>query len=356
MGKVIRVMLIVVVMVMGVTPTAVYGATPEQWGAYDIRTKPNEHMTAELLDKNMAEEGRGGVLIGMGAAILEAAEKNGLNAGITAGMLIVESGWGKGNRAMTTNNVGGIRCRADLPCKNNFAVFESVEHSIRIQAELLAGKTYIGAGATTFKQVMMIYAPPSDGNNLYGGGGYIAIVGGFMEKRFQQTIDSGEKLEGTGGNYTQGGNGAIKQESVGTWEKKNFFMQSDSVAQGLGVDNSQHTLPSETSYALKVFSEKTYKILVLIGVVLSAVFIAYMSTTVLFYVALVKGVAYRVDIYEKMVMSKEDEDIHSQKALWGLVGRMFVGVIIMSFFLTGKYVDVMGLIYLIVMDVLGYVV
>lgn len=352
-----KIILLVVVLFSGLLPVTVYGATPEQWGSYDIRTKPNSALTAELLDKVFADAGKGGVLVGMGGAVIEAGEKNGINPGILAGMIIHETGWGKSSLAKNNNNLGGVKCKPTFECRNGFTVFESPAHSIQVQAELLAGKTYVGAGLVTFKQILERYAPPSDGNTLYGSGGYISAVGTTMEVRFLQTVDGGETLVGSGGDYTAGGNGGGNgiggETKVGGWQKYDFFMESQSVYNGVGVDAANTTLPADISYGFQVFSEKTYKILIVVGVYMAVALITYMAVTILLYVAIVKEVTYKTDWFSKL--SRIDGDVRSRETVFALVGRMVIGVVIITLFMSGLYVDLMARIYTLLETVGSYI-
>lgn len=341
----VRTVIITLLMMTMMVPITAHGADPERWGNYDVRTVPNSNLTADLLNEVFDKYGQGGVLLGLGGAIMDAGEKNGINPGILAGFIIHETGWGRSNYAINNNNLGGVKCRKGFECRNGFTVFDSPVHSIQVQAELLAGSTYVGDGLITLKQILERYAPPSDGNTLYGSGGYIAVVGSLMEKRFLQSVDGGEILTATGGSYNSftGSSGYVEGASVGSWRKHDFFMQSQSLYNGVGLDSSDNVLPSELSYELKIFSEQTYEWLMKLGAFLTAVIITYMALTILMYVTIIKGVSQKTGVFEKLTGIKGD--VYSRETLWHLVWRMFVGIMIASLFLTGLYIEIMGLIY-----------
>lgn len=354
-NRVIKMTLMFAVMVGLTVPTIAYGASPEEWGNYDIRTKPNDRLTAELIDEQFAKNGKGGVLLNHGKVFMEAGEKNGINPGILVGFAVVESGWGTSSKAKKNNNLGGIKCRADFPCRGGFAVFESPAHSIQVQAELLSGRMYFGDGRYTLKSILERYAPPSDGNTLYGSGGYIAVIGGLMEGRLMQSIDGSVKMVGSGGSYSEGGEADGKPVKVGSWKAKNFFMESQSqYVRNTGLDTSENVLPGETSYGLQIFSEKAYNLMLKIGWIFSAFIIGYISITVALYVAIIRGITYKTDWFEKI--TRINGDTFGKGTLYRVIGRVVVAMSVVFLFITGWYINLMGLIYMKVNDVLSFII
>lgn len=354
--KKVTVNMLVMMVLLVALPTNVLGKERwERWENYDIRTKPNEDFTAELLDDVFNTLGQGGVLLGKGKVIIEAGEKNGISPAILASMIAKETGWGKSTNAKVNNNTGGIKCRKDYPCQNGYTKFPSVDESIRIQAELL-NSAYVGAGLTTIRPILEKYAPPSDGNSLYGSGGYIDNIGSMMEVRFKQTADKNDLLSASGGNYTEGGSssggGKVGESSIG------FVMQSTATETNAGVDKSEGELPSELSYSVGVFSKKVHKFLTLVGVVLSVGLIVYMGLALLLYVALVKGYTYDRKWFDKVMVFKEDKkntDVHSKDLLKAILGRVITSVALISLFLTGLYIEIMAYIYLLIERGIGLI-
>lgn len=326
----------------------------ERWKDYDIRTKPNAEFTAELVDDVFATLGKGGVLEGKGKVIVEAGEKNGISPAILTSMIALESSWGKSTNAKNNNNTGGIKCRKDYECSNGYTKFPSVDESIRVQAELLSSY-YVGQGMTSIQKMLETYAPPSDGNSLYGSGGYIDNIGSVMEVRLKQDSGKGELLSGSGGSYTEGGDGGGKVGDA----SKGFFMESQYVKNASsGVDSGDNALPQELSYSAMVFSKKVHGYMVIVGVLMSAALILYMSLILLFYVALVKGISYKQEQFEKLMVmdrgkGKRYEDIHSRKAIFGLIGRMFIGVLLIGIFMSGYYIEMMAFLYIKIEQVIN---
>lgn len=89
----------------------------------------------------------------------------GLDPAIALAFFQHESTYGKAGRAVVTLNWGNIRKgRRAYKHDDGFAHYHDWRESLRDWCELIKGPIYIGAGRTTVRSVVPIYAPSSDNN------------------------------------------------------------------------------------------------------------------------------------------------------------------------------------------------
>jgi hypothetical protein len=89
----------------------------------------------------------------------------GLDPAIALAFFQHESTYGKAGRAVTTLNWGNLRKgRRAYKHEGGFAHYRDYRESLRDWCDLINGPIYIGAGRTTVRSVIPIYAPSSDNN------------------------------------------------------------------------------------------------------------------------------------------------------------------------------------------------
>lgn len=331
-------------------------ASAEKWKNWDIRTKTDvttEKMKAYL--KSKGKESFGNKVVDY---VYDSATKNGVDPMVLLGMIIVETGYGTSEKASKYNNYGGVRCMSGRKCYKNstgsWTIFDSPSDSIRSQAELLAGKIYIGAGKTTIEKMLLTYAPPSDGNNLYGSGGYMDMIGRTIEGIGYSPKDSGKELWTTNGgkpNYNDYDGGSTEGESkatvseakVGDYKDWDAFIKPD-IAENLRVmDRGYNKIPSEMGMAVEVLGAKVVKVCQYIGTMAIVILIVYMGLMIGYYVALVKGVTYNDKYYNKMSGSKHS--VYSKEGIKDLLKRCVVLMLILCIYITNIYITIMAYIY-----------
>lgn len=89
----------------------------------------------------------------------------GLDPAIALAFFQHESTYGKAGRAVTTLNWGNLRKgKRAYKHADGFAHYRDWRESLRDWCDLMLGPIYIGAGRTTVRSVIPIYAPSSDNN------------------------------------------------------------------------------------------------------------------------------------------------------------------------------------------------
>lgn len=333
-------------------------AKAEDWKDYDVRTKL-DGLTAEKIDNYIKSKGHAdGALGGIGSTIIDISNKTGINAGVLLGMTINESGWGTSYLSTHFNNFGGVTCKKGYKCEfykdRQWTVFDSKEHSLRIQAELIMGDMYVKSGRTTIEKVLLRYAPPSDGNNLYGAGGYMDIIGKTIEG-LGYSNKGGELIKAEGGSYSNS-DGSKSDRKVGSYEMEKFFLEPNYNKSGTtGIDKNANILPSELSYSVQVFSDKTVKILNKIGVFLSALIMLYMTVVLILYIAIFRGYSFNTDLLNKLTKFSEEDNVYSRKTAFKIIGLCIFCTLIMAVFYSNAYVNIMAYIYIQIANLIDYI-
>lgn len=314
----------------------------QKWADVNIDSAPPADFTPETINAHIKERGKSekARTSNIGNAIFDAATKNGINPALMYSMFIIETGWGSNWKFTDINNPGGIRCKTGYECKRACSTcapwtkFDTVEQGFQVKAEIIRGYM-TDRGVKTIRQMLEIYAPPHE-NDLYGHQGYIAQIGGHIERfgidpsELSQTMVPGE-----GGNYTDG-------TKVGTWKSQDFFMTSTVYVNHAGVDKDED-VPAIISYTFQRFADEGAKKLSFVGVALCALLLAYVSFTILAYTLIVKGKADAGGIFRKFIVIKGD--IYGLGALKQVFVQAILVICIISLYLTGLYIPIMGLIY-----------
>lgn len=337
--------------------TSVYAASVQEWGGLKLDSSaPAEKMSADIINNYLEERGQSELAKDdrIGKAIMDSSTKNGINPVILLGMFTIETGWGSSSNFLELLNPGGIKCKTGYDCapspdckKSSGCVkwtkFETLEQGFQVKGELLRG--YMEKrGATTFKDGIEIYAPPSDGNDLYGESGYIAHIGSTADKLGITLADMGGSITpDTTGTYADG-------TKVGTWES--FFMSDELFSSSTGVDKGQSILPTEASYAFANFSTKTAERLAIAGVVLSLGIIVYITLIIFSFTLVIKGHASPNSLFGKLV--RLDGDIYSKKTIVTIVTKAALGIMIVCLYLTGLYLKIMGALYGLYQNIIYY--
>lgn len=333
-------------------------ASAQDWKDYDVRTEL-KGLTAKQIDDYIASKGHGnGSLKGIGKIILDVSETTGLNPGVLLGMIIVETGWGTSTLATEFNNFGGVMCKQGYECRflkdRKWTVFKHRDESIRIQAELLMGKTYVKAGKTTIEKILLTYAPPNDGNDLYGSGGYMDMIGRTISALGYDN-KSGSKIAPREGTY-KNEDGSDSGKKKGFYEQQNFFIQPQYKQNAnTGIDKNGAVLPSELGYALATFSETTVKILTYIGVILSLILLTYMSIVLILYIAIFRGYSFNFEALNKLTKFSDEDNVYSRKTFIKMMMIVVFCTVMIGIFLMSYHVTLIALLYNGIQNVLNYI-
>lgn len=325
-----------------------------KWKDFDIRTS-NGDLTAKDIDNFLAKKGKSETMKDMGEIVFNASKRSGLNAGVLLGMIANETGWGTSNMAKNFNNYGGVMCMKGRECvysgDRKWTVFKDKSESVNIQADLLMGKTYVGAGLTTMEKMINRYAPPHE-NDLFSSNGYIAVVGGVIDGLgFEPT--GGKLGKGTGEDYVEKTTG--KTTPVGTYDQMNFFITSTlSTSNSTGVNAGNNVMPSEMSYTMRVFSENTAKVLNVIGVIMSAIIVAYMGVVVILYVAVFRGHSFNTELLNKLTKINSS-DVYSRQMLFKILGLCVFATIMIGLFLSNTHSYLIAFLYVKISDFINFI-
>lgn len=358
MKKLIAIMCMLYLSISSMTG-AVYATSVQDWGGLKLDSSaPTEKISADIINTYLEERGQSALAKDdrIGNAIMDSSLKNGINPVILLGMFTIETGWGSNPKFLELLNPGGIKCKTGYDCAPSpdctkgsgcvkWTKFETLEQGFQVKGELLRGYMK-NRGAVTFKDGIEIYAPPSDGNDLYSEGGYIAHIGSTADKL-------GITLEEMGGSITPDANGTgtyADGTKVGTWES--FFMSDELFSSSTGVDKGQSILPTEVSYAFANFSDKTAERLAVAGVVLSLGIIVYINLIVFSYTLIIKGHASPNSLFGKLV--RLDGDVYSKKTIVTIVTKAALGILIICLYLTGMYLKIMGALYGLYENIIFY--
>ena len=216
------------------------------------------------------------------------------------------------------------------------------------------GDMYVKSGRTTIEKVLLRYAPPKDGNNLYGSGGYMDIIGNTITG-LGYSNKGGELIKAEGGNYNNS-DGSKSERTVGSYEMEKFFLEPNYNKKGTtGIDKNANILPSELSYSVQVFSEKTVKILNKIGIFLSAIIMTYMTVVLILYIVIFRGHSFNTDLLNKLTKFSEEDSVYSRKTAFKIIGLCIFCTLMIAVFYSNAYINVMAFIYESLNKFLDYV-
>lgn len=337
------VILSIIILVLTAIPLPVHAE--EDWSKWDIRTELADGITAETIDKRIEEVGGSNSwLVGHGKAVIDAGEANGINPVFMLAQLIKESGWKDGNYlSKNFNNYGNITGEGTAGSgyyrDRNWAKFNTPEEGLKGYAELL--KRYTtgqlsskkGQELTTIKQVIEVYAPPSE-NDVDK---YISDVVSIM-KGFGQGYD-GSVMSGTG-EYKDGNE---KGKRAGSITKGLELLIEPNIAQSpnTGVKVGDAPLSADVGNWIMNISDKTKNAFYVLAWIVGALFLVYMSFCVLLYALTLRG-SSNGELFQKITGL---DSPYAKETIGGLIKRMAIGVSIFTFFASGAFVWTMEFIY-----------
>lgn len=313
----------------------------DKYQSFDIRTAPSGGYTGADMDAMYAKNGHpNSILAKTGNKVYTEAMRNGINPAFMFGLMIKESGWGTSTIAIENRNFGGIRATKSRPSKNggNWAYFEEVDDGIEALAKLLGSYTVKGPVTSanpegkplrTFQEVINSYAPAFENDQPL----YMQTVGKFMENLGQH--DGGSILTPDPSLQIANPDGSLGEE--GERLQSQYFLQANpATGTGRGVQLGKAPVGTEISNWVFTFSEGTKRFLLTIGSFLSAVVLVYMVVYILMHLVLIRNGLVPDSVASKLGMPVEME------TFWPLMKRLAIGVLIISFFMTGLHVNVMA--------------
>ena len=340
-----------------------YKYKASDWDNFDIRTEYKK-TTIEDIKKHVSSKGHGdSPLIKLYPSLVDAGLKNGINPDYLYAMAVMESSWGKSSLASKYNNFGGITCTKNHECvksgRHTWSIFTSMDDYARTKAELLAGNLYFGDGRYTIARILDRYAPESDGNNLHGASGYITVIGQALESLgYNPSESSGKLTKSEGADYkdSEGTATEDKKRKVGSYKILDPYVinaKGYSEDSNVGISENASIIPMEMSYAFQVFSGKFLDICVLLGYIISAILIAYIAFVIILYVAIFRGHSFNEDLLNKFI-NIEGGNVYSRKTLFSLMGRCFLGILLIAFVLGNYHILVMAYIYQKIMEFIHF--
>lgn len=316
----------------------------EDWGTFKLMTKNSPGVTAESINAYAKKKNSDWLVIG--DAIMDASNKTGINASFMIAQLVAESGW-KYNSSVPKSAynygnmkgegyAGSVQANGSKWAKNN-----NPEEGFRLYAEYIARYPNGDAPATesnpkgtkldTIKKMLNVYAPESDNNNHSN---YIGILSSIMQALGQEF--NGELATGNG-------EGAVVPNGDGTFRELNFWIdQPSGLGTSKGVDDGNKQIDPGFALGAQVFSKKFYQFSLVVGMVLTAGLILYMSVTLVTYAMALKGRATGA-LFEKL--SGIHDATYDKRTLGTVVVRSSAGVGVIAIFLTGLYIKAMEGIY-----------
>jgi hypothetical protein len=157
-------------------------------GEHSVLGQPS--ITATMINKILAQYGSPAT--GTGPAWIAVGERYGIDPAYALAFFIHESsagtnpGWaGLKSDGSSTHNVGNIICAGYATCYGRFRDYTSWEEGIDDWYKLIDNEYVNGRGAQTLEQIIPIYAPSSDNNDVPG---YIQAVVNMVDSWRQGVI------------------------------------------------------------------------------------------------------------------------------------------------------------------------
>jgi hypothetical protein len=135
---------------------------------YSIVGKPG--LTPTFINQVLARAGSPAK--GTGQALYDLSKQYHINDAYALAVFKHESLFGRAGMAQVTLSLGNIRCSVGYRCINGYRAYASWVTGYADWYHLMA-TVYVAHGLTTIPQIIPVYAPASDGNNVSG---YIADV------------------------------------------------------------------------------------------------------------------------------------------------------------------------------------
>ncbi len=142
---------------------------PTHSGPYSVISKPT--ITADFINRVLAAYNSPAV--GKGQELYDLGVKYGIDPAFALAFFMHESTFGTAGMARTTLSLGNLRCIPSVPCNNGYAQFSSWEQGFEAWYKLIRNLYVAQWGLVTVDQIIPVYAPSSDHNNVNG---YIAAL------------------------------------------------------------------------------------------------------------------------------------------------------------------------------------
>lgn len=320
----------------------------EAWASIKIDSKPDPDVTGQELYEAMKHMGGGGMMSRPETydAIITNSKKNGINPYVMLLMSIHESGWMKSKLAETHTNPFGMKCssREISTCLNGYSKFKNVDDAFYDQSWLLR-KHYVEAGLVTFKDVLLKYSPPSDGNDLFSKGGYIQSMRSNGYQHLGLTAEGNFNL----GEMSPDANfSSSTPRTSSTEDGSDLFLAFEDPYKKRGIANDGSTGKVTEApylrYMMNSISDKAYNAMVVASYVGIAFILTYISFMLLVYVLYIKGnVGY--EKAEKLIGKGVADTFGGTKGIIMVSGRVLLGLLIILIFVSGVYIHIIAFIY-----------
>ena len=165
----------------GDVPAHVFGTVDVPAGEHSVVGQPS--IDAAAIDTILSKYGSPAA--GTGHVWVKLGQEYGIDPAYAVAFFIHESsagsnpGWA-GNKpdGSTTHNVGNIICAGYATCYNRFRDYASWDEGIADWYKLISNEYVSGRGAASVEQIIPIYAPSSDNNDVPG---YVNVVVSMVE-------------------------------------------------------------------------------------------------------------------------------------------------------------------------------
>ncbi len=142
---------------------------PTHSGPYSVISKPT--ITVDFINRVLAAYNSPAV--GKGQELYDLGVKYGIDPAFALAFFMHESSFGTAGMARVTLSLGNLRCIPSVPCNNGYAQFGSWEQGFDAWYKLIRNLYVAQWGLVTVDQIIPVYAPSSDHNNVNG---YIAAL------------------------------------------------------------------------------------------------------------------------------------------------------------------------------------
>ncbi len=142
---------------------------PAHSGPYSVIGKPS--LTADFMNQVLAAYNSPAA--GKGQELYDLGVKYGIDPAFALAFFMHESTFGTAGMARETLSLGNLRCIPSVPCDNGYAQFSSWEQGFEAWYKLIRNLYVAQWGLVTVDQIIPVYAPSSDHNNVEG---YIAAL------------------------------------------------------------------------------------------------------------------------------------------------------------------------------------
>lgn len=170
----------------------------------------------------------------------------------------------------------------------------------------------------------------------------------YIEKYKDEISTSGEYGGNNGSGSTVEDSTDIendKEKNPEGYTKEDYFMYRDKVENpSTGVRTGDIPIGSEATTMFYQFSESMYKKLMVVGWILSAFLIVYVSVYLMAYMTVARGSHYTKYFTEKMIEEGQEVAAKGMKGSMQALKRAVISLSLMMLFATGMYIPIMALV------------